>query len=106
MSDETLVLTDHQGRKIRLMVERRMHILGHPELKDQFERIRETVEKPTVIVVTPSDETVHVYHRYHASTPVTSKYLLVIVKILEEDAFVLTAFFSSRQKKGIRLWQA
>ena len=106
MSDDITLLTDHQGRKIRLTVERRTHILEHPEMTDQFERIQETLQKPTLIVATHADETVHVYHRHYPTTPVTSKYLLVAVKILEDNTFVLTAFFSSRQKKGTIVWQA
>jgi hypothetical protein len=106
MSDDTLILTDHQGRTIRLTAERQMHILEHPELEDQLDRLKETIAQPSVIIATAADETVHVYHRHYASTPVSSKYLLVAVKILETDAFVRTAFFSSRQKQGEIVWQA
>ena len=72
----------------------------------QLERIRETVARPEVAIATVSDEAVRVYHRHYTVTPVTSKYLLVAVKIVEDDAFVLTAFFSSRQKKGKLVWRA
>ena len=72
----------------------------------QLEHIRETVARPEVVIVTDSDETVRVYHRHYTHTPVTSEYLLVAVKIVEDDAFVLTAFFSSRQKKGKLVWRA
>ena len=56
MSDDITLLTDHQGRKIRLTAERRTHILEHPEMTDQFERIQETLQKPTLIVATHADE--------------------------------------------------
>ena len=106
MSDETIILTDHEGRMIRLTEERHEHILRHPEMAEQIDRIHETIAEPQMIVATTADETVHVYHRYYATTPVTSKFLQVAVKILEDDAIVLTAFFSSRQKKGILVWRA
>jgi hypothetical protein len=106
MSGDTLILTDHEGRTIRLTAERQAHILEHPELEDQLDRLKETIAQPSVIIATAVDETVHVYHRHYVSTPVTSKFLLVAVKILETDAFVLTAFFSSRRKKGEIVWQA
>ncbi len=106
MNDDMLILTDHEGRSVRLTAERQSHIREHPELADQLDRIRETLADPILIVATHADENVWVYHRYYASTPVTSKYLLVVVKIMEADAFVLTAFFSSRQKKGIPVWRA
>lgn len=106
MSDnETLVFTDYQGRAIRLTDERRTHILEHPEMIGQDKRIAETLAQPEQIIVTNVDPTVHVYHRLYHNTPVTSKFMLVAVKLLTNDAFVLTAFFSSRPKKGSVLWQ-
>lgn len=104
MSDDTLILIDHTGREIRLTAERRDHILEHPEMAEQFERIQETIKSPETIIATTADDTVHVYHRYYETTPVTSKFLLVAVKLLEDDAFVLTAFFSRREKKGTIVW--
>ncbi|MFZ4828484.1 MAG: hypothetical protein ACOYLB_14125 [Phototrophicaceae bacterium] len=73
-------------------------------MADQFERIQETIQMPQFVITTIADETVYVYHRYYETTPVTSKFLLVVVKVLKEDAFVLTAFFSKREKKGNVQW--
>ena len=106
MNNAPLILTDHHGRVIRLTAERQAHILEHPKLFGQLERLKETIASPTLIVATTVDDTVHVYHRHYASTPVTRKFLLIAVKIMDEDAFVLTAFFSSRQKKGVVIWTA
>ena len=75
-------------------------------MKDQFQRIAETINKPETVISTYADPTVHVYHRYYEITPVTSKFLQVAVKMLEDDAFVLTAFFSRREKKGTTIWKA
>jgi hypothetical protein len=36
--------------------------------------------------------------------PVGSKHLMVAVKILEEDAFVITAFFTGEVKGGEQIW--
>jgi hypothetical protein len=106
MNDDTMILIDHNGREIRLTAERRDHILEHPEMAEQFERIQETVKTPESVIATTADDTVHVYHRYYETTPVTSKFLLVAVKVLEDDAFVLTAFFSRREKRGTVIWTA
>ena len=105
MADDFQTFTDHKGRQIRLTNERWEHILSHSEMVNQQERIIETLTQPELIVATVKDESVHVYHRFYEQTPVTSKYLLVSVKILPEDAFILTAFFSNRVKKGNVLWQ-
>ena len=102
---DTLFLVDYQGRVIRLTVERHAHILKHPEMRGQVERIAETLAEPDVIISTLVDSSVRVYHRLYPTTPVTRKYLLVAVKVLEGDAFLLTAFFSNHVKKGSVVWK-
>ena len=106
MNDDTIILINHTGQEIRLTTERRDHILEHPEMADQFDRIQETIQSPEKIIATVADHSVCIYHRYYEITPVTSKFLLVAVKMLEDDAFVLTAFFSRREKKGTVIWTA
>ena len=103
--DNTLLLTDHQGRTVRFTAERQRHVLEHPEMVGQFERVAETVSHPERVVAARLDESVHVYHRFYETTPVTSKYLQVAVKLFLEDAFVLTAFYSSRPKRGETVWR-
>jgi len=101
-----VIVTDYAGREIRLTAERREHILEHQEMDGQLERILETIQAPESVIASTADDTVQVYQRYYESTPVTSKFLLVAVKTLEGDAFVLTAFFSRREKRGIPIWIA
>ena len=103
-SEQTLLI-DYSGRTIRLSEERRAHILEHPEMSSQFDRLKATVALPDFVVATLADPSVHVYHRLYPQTPVTRKYMLVAVKLLPDNAFVLTAFFSSRRKKGVTVWQ-
>lgn len=103
MTDDR-ILFDYQERAVRLTKERWQHILGHPEMIDQQTRLIETVAWPDVVIATIKDKTVHAYHRLYEETPVTRKYLVVVVKIESADAFVLTAYFSSRLKKGQMVW--
>lgn len=105
MPDGDKVLQDHQGLAIRLTEERWVHILDHPEMVGQQERLAETLSSPDTVVATAKDETVHAYHRLYESTPVTRKHMVVVVKMIEGDPFVVTAFYSSRVKKGNVLWQ-
>ena len=93
-------MADHTRRSIRLTHERKGHILEHPEMVGQFGLIGETLTEPDRVVETNADKTVHVFEMHYAKTPVTSKYLLVTVKVLSNAPLFLTAFFSSRQKKG------
>ena len=104
MPDDYEILTDHQGRAIRLTSERWSHILDHPEMIGQHERLIDTIANPEIVIATIKDETIHTYHRLYGQTPVTRKHLVVAVKILGDDAFVVTAFFSNRVKRGIQIW--
>ena len=80
-NDEQTIMIDYRGRVIRLSEERRIHILEHPEMADQFDWIKETIASPDFIIATLVDPAVHVYPRFYPQTPVTRKYLLIAVKI-------------------------
>lgn len=45
-----------------------------------------------------------VYYKHYTRSPAGSKPLMVAVKILEEDAFVITAFFTGEVKGGEQVW--
>ena len=70
----------------------------------QGRRIREVLQEPDVVFTSHKDSSVHVDYRYYARGPVGSKHLMVAVKILEEDAFVITAFFTDEVKGGEQIW--
>jgi len=73
-------------------------------MRGQEWRISETLLAPHSIILSHHDSTVHLYHKLFEETPVGRKYLVVAVKCLEQDAFVITAFFTDREKKGVRIW--
>jgi len=95
---------DLNERHIRLTDERLVHILEHPEMVGQETRIADTLHTPDSIIASHHDATVLLYHKLFATTPVTRKYLVVMVKFLDQDAFIITAFFTDKEKKGTRLW--
>ena len=97
-------LTDVEGTPVRLTDERWAHILEHPEMSGQEQKIAEALQTPDVVVCSPHDPAVRLYHRLHDETPVTRKYLVVVVKHSERGAFIITAFFTDRQKRGVRIW--
>ncbi len=98
------IFKDRDGREIRLTDERLNHILEHPEMIGQESRIAETLLAPDTIIASHHDTLVHLYHKLYPSTPVTRKHLVVMVKYLVDDAFVVTAFFTDKEKKGTRIW--
>lgn len=98
-------LQDRFGRIVRLTEERTAHILEHAEMEGQLDKLGEVLQEPDVIVQSQRDTEVHLYHKHYVATPVTEKYLLVAVKVTEDDAFVLSAFFTSVITKGERIWE-
>ncbi len=99
------MFTDIFDRKIRITEERMAHILRRKEMKGQRRKISETLKDLDAIIESKYDKSILLYHKFYAKTPVTRKYLLVAVKILDNDAFVMTAFFTDKLKKGDIVWE-
>jgi hypothetical protein len=104
MAQRTRRMTDYEGRRVRLTDERLGHIHEHQEMVGQERRISEVLQKPDVVFTSHKDSSVHVYYRRYARSPVGSKQLMVAVKILKEDAFAITAFFTDEVKGGDQIW--
>jgi hypothetical protein len=99
-----IVFRDFRGRDIRLTDERLAHILEHPEMRGQEQRIAETLLTPHSVILSYHDPAVHLHHRLFDETPISREYLVVVVKNLKQDAFVIIAFFTDKEKKGVHLW--
>jgi len=95
---------DYQGIRIRLSEERLAHILEHPEMKDVEPRIQQTLARPERVIESLSDPQARLYYRLYVGTRVGNKHLCVVVKMLEADAFVVTAYLTDKVKKGRQLW--
>ncbi len=95
-------IVDFQDRRIRLTDERLAHIREHPEMLGLEHAIEETLRQPERVVESMSD----LYYRYYVGTRVGDKYLCVIVKVVGDDAFVLTAYLTDTIKKGRIVWPA
>jgi len=51
-----------------------------------------------------SDAEARLYYRFYVGTRVGDKHLCVVTKVLETDAFVVTAYLTDKVKKGKLLW--
>jgi hypothetical protein len=51
-----------------------------------------------------SDNAVKLFYEYYRATSVGSKWLCVVVKYDEDDAFVITAYLTNQPKAGEDLW--
>jgi hypothetical protein len=98
------IFWDYQGTRVRLTDERWRHIHEHPEMTDMDKAIEETLTAPEFVFQSSSDPEARLYYRYYLKTLVGGKFLCVVVKWREEDAFVLTAYLTDRLKKGELLW--
>lgn len=93
------------GRKIRLTKERQIHITFRIEMKGQESRIKQTLIEPDEVRESLKDKTVLLYYRLYKTTPVTQKYMLVAVKVLNKEGYIITAFYADRIKKGESIWK-
>ncbi len=97
-------LKDCFGHAVRLTDERRAHILEHPEMKDLGAEIERGLLNPQLVRRSLSDEAVRLFYEFYAQTIVGGKWLCVVVKYAENDAFVVTAFMTDKPKAGENLW--
>jgi len=91
-------------RLIRLSDERIKHISqNHPETKNCFSWILETIENPDLILAGDFEELIAI--RQYKKTPVTNdKYLTVVYKETSQlDGFILTAYFSRSINKSRKI---
>ena len=100
------LFNDIHNRVIRLTAERQQHLqTAHPEMTEAMLRIAETLTNPDKIVRSRTDTTVELFYRHYPSTAVTSKFLCTVVKVLPDDNFIITAYYTDTIKRGERLWE-
>jgi len=61
-------LRDVWENEVRLTQERLAHLSEHPEMKDQEDKVDETLLQPDVITQSRSGETVRLFHRCYSDT--------------------------------------
>lgn len=86
------ILTDYEGRAIRLTDERLEHIaLRHPDVLEIENAIEDTLAAPDTMVPDELDPEVINYCRRYMGVHVDI-WVKVVVAIKSDDAFILTAF--------------
>jgi hypothetical protein len=102
----TQIFVNYQTDSIRLTDERLEHILDHPEMVELINQIGALLQDPQIVRVSRTDPQVHLYYRYYEQTMVGAKWLCVVVKQLDDDAFIITAYLTDKVKQGVDLWQS
>ncbi len=86
---------DISGKIIHLSDERWSHIVQkHHELSGNIEKVRETIEHPSLITK-KEDKTSGKYYRFYKEH---KSYLLVVVKYLNGKGFIMTSFFTGKMQ--------
>ncbi len=92
------------GRRVRLTEERLAHIREHPEMQEMTEEIERVLRQPELVRRSRSDDTMRLFYEYYAVTRVGGKWLCIVVKYTQDDAFVVTAYLTDKPKAGEDLW--
>ncbi|NVM04880.1 MAG: hypothetical protein HWN67_21345 [Candidatus Helarchaeota archaeon] len=101
-----MIFKDYKNREIRLTEERKIHLEDvHPEMKGQIDRVQETLKIPDFVFKSVSDQEVELFYKCYKNTLVTEKYLCVVIKVLTDDLFIITAYFTDSIKKGELIWE-
>ena len=90
-------ITDKTGRKIHLTSERWSHITSpqslHPYMANYLEEIKQVLIKPTLIMPHKFDPAKRSYCLYLNNRKL---YLLVVIKYLNGEGYVTTAFLTRK----------
>jgi len=97
-------LKDYEGRIVRFSQERLAHVLSHPELTEHEDWVTNTLLHPEEVRYSISDRMVKLFYRFYPNTKVGNKWLCVVAKYLDDDAFVITAYLTDKFKRGDSIW--
>ena len=97
-------IQDCFGHAVRLTDERIAHILEHPEMREMGAEIERVLTEPQAVRRSRSDDAVRLIYEFYAQTIVGGKWLCVVVKYADDDAFVVTAYLTDKPKTGETLW--
>ncbi|MEK6952932.1 MAG: hypothetical protein AABX29_08015 [Nanoarchaeota archaeon] len=90
--DNIFSIVDKTGRKIRLTKTQYGHVIRHKGIEHYIEEIKQTLVKPLKIIRREEGSLYDYYtHNKHRLSPF--KYLKVVVKYLNGEGFVITAYF-------------
>jgi len=105
MSKRLLAVTSKLGKIVSLNTKRWEHVLSHPEMCRQRLKIKDCLVNPDEIRESERSSKIWLFYKLYQKTPVTTKYVLVVVRIMNGEGFIVTAFFTDKIKKGELIWR-
>jgi len=95
----------YDGKRIRLTHVQWLHIVFfHPEVEGEQDKIKHVLKEPKVVVEGATVDT-RICYRMFGATPVSRKYLAVVIKVLDAEGFIMTSYFTERIRRGRVLWK-
>ena len=73
-------------------------------MKEMGAQIERVLREPQLVRRSRSDPAVQLYYEFYTQTIVGGKWLCVVVKYGQNDAFVVTAYLTDKTKAGEDLW--
>jgi hypothetical protein len=75
-------------------------VVKHPDLKDKFGELVQTIEKPEAVMTSKIDSAVHLYYRH----TIEKKYFCAICRHYNGEGFLITAYYTYHIKGERKVW--
>lgn len=95
----------YDNKRIRLTDVQQLHMLFfHPEVEGEQEKMRDVLKNPEIVIEGATEDT-RICYEFYPSTPVASKYLAVVIKVLDGEGFIITSYLTEKVRRGKILWR-
>lgn len=95
----------YNNKKIRLTDVQQTHILFfHPEVEAEQEKMKDVLKNPEIVIEGATEDT-RICYKFYPYTSVASKYLAVVIKVLDGEGFIVTSYFTEKVRRGKILWR-
>ncbi|MEK6843895.1 MAG: hypothetical protein AABX83_00555 [Nanoarchaeota archaeon] len=95
--DYLFEIIDKNKKLIRLTNKQHSHIMDqHPYMHKYMEEIKEALQKPDKITSYSIDENVLYFYKGYKHLDKPNKYVLVIVKYLNGEGYIISAYLETR----------
>lgn len=92
-------------REFTLTPERRKHILERSEMQGQLQRVYKTLQHPDIVRRSVRSDDILLFHKWYPTSPVTEKYMAVVVRQMGKKGLIVTAYYTDRVKPGEAVWE-
>jgi hypothetical protein len=101
-----MTVRDFQGQLIKLTAGQWAHFtVLRPYLIAMEWAVRETLENPEEVRKSERAPHSRLYYRRYTNTVLGDKFMCVVVKFLENDAFISTAYLARKINPGELIWR-